>query len=114
MAIRKLDQTTWQTYFDRLSKNLPGKLAEIEIAALDIGDQIQAEWVPLLGITYDRKDDLLEVLLEGLDHLIHHPREIHVDEGPAGLASMNVVDADDVQQIIKLRAPLMLPFDSGS
>lgn len=48
-----------------------GKQAEIEVALLDIGDQIEAEWVPLLGITYDPKDDPVVVLLDGLDHLNH-------------------------------------------
>jgi hypothetical protein len=110
MATVKLDKGTWQTYFDRITKLLVGKQAEIEIAALNIGDQIEAEWLPLLGVSYDPKDDLVEVLVEGLDHLIHNPREIFVDQVPTGLASMLVIDADDVQQIIRLRDPLMLPY----
>ena len=40
---------------------------EIEIASLSICDQIEAEWLPLLGIVYDPKDDIIEVALEGLD-----------------------------------------------
>jgi hypothetical protein len=35
-----------------------------------------AEWPPLRGVAYDPKDDVLEVALEGIDHLIEHPREI--------------------------------------
>lgn len=110
MATVKLDKGAWQTYFDRISKSVLGKQAEIEVASLDIGDQIEAEWVPLLGITYDPKNDLVEVLVEGLDHLIRHPRDIYIDEGPTGLASMEVIDTDDVRQIIRLRDPLMLPY----
>ena len=110
MATVKLDKGAWQTYFDRISKLVLGKQAEIEAASLNLGDQIEAEWVPLLGISYDPKDDLVEVLVEGLDHLIRHPREIWVDQGPGGLTSMEVIDADDVRQIIRLRAPLMLPY----
>jgi hypothetical protein len=110
MATVKLEKEAWQTYFDRISKLVVGKQAEIEVAALSIGDQIEAEWVPLLGISYDPKDDLVEVLLEGLDHLIRHPRDIYVDQGPAGLASMEVIGADDVREIIRLRDPLMLPY----
>jgi hypothetical protein len=112
MATVKLDKGAWQTYFDRISKLVVGKQAEIEVASLKIGDQIEAEWVPLLGITYDPKNDLVEVLVEGLDHLIRNPRDIYIDQGPAGLASMEVVDTDDVRQIIRLRDPLMLPAPS--
>jgi hypothetical protein len=109
MAPRKLESASWQAYFDALSSNLSGQSADIEIAALALGNQVQADWLPLMGISYDPQDDQLAVRLEGLDHLIYHPREIHVDEGSAGLASLLVIDAEGIKQIVKLRAPLMLP-----
>jgi hypothetical protein len=110
MATVKLDKGVWQSYFDGMSKIVVGKQTEIEVASLDIGVQPEAKWVPLLGIAYDPKNDLLEVLLEGLDHLIRHPRDIYIDQEPAGLTSMQVIDADDVRQIIRLRDPIMLPY----
>jgi hypothetical protein len=69
MTTRKLDKRQWRTVFDRLSKTLEGKQAEIEVASLSLGDQVEAEWLPLHGITYDPNDDLVEVALEGLDHI---------------------------------------------
>lgn len=110
MATTKLEKIAWQPYFDNVSKILAGKECEIEVASLKIGDQIDAEWLPLLGIVYDPKNDLLKVLLEGLDHLIRKPSEIFIDHGAVGLVSMEVIDADDARQIIKLRDPLMLPY----
>jgi hypothetical protein len=110
MATSKLEKAAWQRYFDQVSKTLVGKQAEIEVASLQIGDQIEAEWVPLLGISYDPKSDIVEVLVEGLDHLIQKPVEIYIEQGPAGLASLEVIDADDVRQIVRLRDPLMLPY----
>jgi hypothetical protein len=88
---------------------LEGKQAEIEVASLRLGDQVEAEWLPLLGITYDPNDDVVEVALEGLDHLIPKPLEIYVEDGVEGIAALEVVDGDDEKQIIKLRDPLMLP-----
>jgi hypothetical protein len=110
MATVKLDKEAWQSYFDRISKLVVGKQAEIEVASLQLGDQIEAEWVPLLGISYDPKNDLVEVLLEGLDHLIRNPRDIYAEQGPAGMTSMEVIDTDDVRQIIRLRDPILLPY----
>jgi hypothetical protein len=75
----------WRTFFDRMSKALLGKWAEIEVASLELGDQIVAEWVPLLGITYDSRDDLVDV------------------------ASVAVIDQDGARQVVKLKEPLMLP-----
>ena len=111
MATAKLVKAKWQTTFDQMSKSeLVGKQVEIEVTGLRIGDQIEQEWIQLLGISYDPKNDLIEVLVEGLDHLIHKPREVWVDHGASGLTSMEVIQDDDVRQIIRLREPLMLPF----
>jgi len=102
-------QAEWRPFFDRMSKALLGKWAEIEVASLDLGDQIIVEWIPLLGITYDTKDDLLDVALDRSNHLIRHPRDIVVEETPTGLASVAVVDAEGARQIVRLKEPLMLP-----
>src|SRR5580765_4427910 len=97
-----IPQEQWRTFFDRMSKALLGKWAEIEVASLDLGDQIVAEWVPLLGITYDSRDDLLDVALDRSNHLIRSPREIIVEESEAGLKGVAVVDKDGTRQIVKL------------
>jgi len=41
----EIDKSGWRAALDTLSKGLSGKQAEIEIAALSLGDQIAAEWV---------------------------------------------------------------------
>jgi hypothetical protein len=109
MTIRKLDKRHWHTFFDGVSKLLEGKQAEIEVASLALGDQVEADWLPLLGIAYDPKDDLVEVALEGLDHLIPSPREIYVENGIEGLSSLEILDAEGNRQIVKLREELALP-----
>jgi hypothetical protein len=106
---QKLEKSIWRPYFDSVSKVLTGKRAEIEVAALDLGDQIEAEWLPLAGITYDPKNDLIEVALEGVDHLINHPREVWVEAQGVDVSSIEIVDANGARQIIMLKDPLMLP-----
>ncbi|SRR5260370_41467 len=108
MTIRKLEKSEWRAFFDGISKLLEGKQAEIEVASLALGDQIEAKWLPLLGLTYDPKDDLFEVALDGVDHMIPKPREIYVDDDVGGLMSIEIVGADGSRQIIKLRDLLML------
>src|SRR3977135_87670 len=58
---------------------------------------------------HDSKDDIAAVAIDGLDHLIPKPREIYVEDGAQGFLALEIVDADDVRQIIKLRDPLALP-----
>src|ERR1700751_5128621 len=112
MSVQKVDKKGWGPFFDGLRQGLLGARAEIEGASLDLGDQIEAEWLPLLGITYDDKDDVLEVALEGVDHLIHGPREVWADPSVGEMMSFDVIDDRGVSQIIKLRQPLMLPSPS--
>lgn len=106
-------QEEWRPFFDRISRGLLGKWAEVEVASLDLGDQIVAEWVPLIGITYDSGDDLLDVAFDRANHLIRHPRQIVVEQVPTGVASVAVIDADGVQQTVRLRMPVMLPPPAG-
>jgi uncharacterized protein DUF5335 len=109
MTIRKLEKPEWRPFLDIVSKLLEAKNAEIEVASLDLGDQVLAEWLPLLGITYDPKGDVVEVVLDGHDHMIHRPREIYLDNGAGVLTSIEIVDANGVKQIVKLNDQLMLP-----
>jgi hypothetical protein len=119
MALLKLEKRQWQGYFDRLSKGLVGKQVEIEVASLALGVQVGAEWLPLLGIVYEPRKDVLEIALEGLDHMIRRPREIYADEEGIVLASLEIVDGADVRHIVRLREPLLLsppsqPLSKGS
>jgi hypothetical protein len=111
MPSRTIGRDQWRTFFDTFSDALTGKRVEIEAASLELGDQIVAEWMPLLGITYDTKDDLLDVSLGNmdLDHLIRHPRDIRIQEGSSGIETIAVVSEDGTKQILRLKDPLMLP-----
>jgi hypothetical protein len=107
--MRDLPRTEWRRFFDRMSKPLLGKWAEVEVASLDLGDQITAEWIPLIGITYDSRDDLVDVALDRANRLIRHPTAIIVEEAPTGLESVAVIDAEGARHFVKLREPLALP-----
>jgi hypothetical protein len=109
MSVRKLDKSEWCGFFDHLSKAMIGKRSEIEVIGLAIGAQIQAEWLLLLGISYDPKDDIIEIALDDIDHIINGPREVFVDLSAGGLAVLQMIDRDGLSQIVKLRDPRMLP-----
>jgi uncharacterized protein DUF5335 len=109
-ALRMVPKSEWRQYFDRMSKALlTAKQAEIEVASPDVGDQILAEWLPMIGVTYDSQDDLLDVALARTDHLILHPQEIAVEESAAGVVMIAVTTVDGTRQIVRLRDPLELP-----
>ena len=106
MSSRRLTRSEWQAYCDLVSRDLVGKCAELEVISLDLGDQIEVKWVPLLGIVYDPKSDVFEVALEGVDHLIAHPREVYVEETARGIVALEITADDEIRQIVRLREPL--------
>jgi hypothetical protein len=105
----ELSKQTWRPFFDRVSKSLVGKRAEVEIASLNLGDQVAVDWLPLIGISYDPKDDVLDVALEGFDHLINAPRRLRVQRDNGQLKAIEVVDDEQIHHIVKLKDPLALP-----
>jgi hypothetical protein len=109
MAPEQIDRARWAPFFDTVTKSLTGKQAEIEVASLDLGDQIEAEWTPLIGITYDKKDDLIEIQVEKLDHLIRSPRAVFVEYEVSGIVAIAIDDADGNRQIVRLKDALSLP-----
>jgi hypothetical protein len=108
----------WQPFFDALTKVLEGNTVEIEVIGLDLGDQIETDWLPLSGLTYDSKDHTFYVYLEdqanSMAHAITEPREIFVRIAGRGLEQVVVIDSDDHRNVINLREPLELPSRASS
>lgn len=109
MTIHQLLQGEWSAFCDRVSKGLSGRLAEVQIASPKIGSQIEAEWIPLIGLVYEPKEATLEIALDGVDHIIRKPQEFYADETVAGLTNFEIVDSEGTKTIVTLRDPLMLP-----
>ena len=109
MTIRRLERSEWHGFCIRATRGFLGKHVRIEVGSLQIGFQLEAHRLPLLGISYDAKNDVLELIVGELDHLIHAPRELYVDEEIFDMISLQIVDADGVRQIVTFRDPLMLP-----
>lgn len=107
MAIQKLEKNQWATYFDTFSRDfIKGKrsdYAQIHVLSAENGAQPETAWLPLIGITYDAKSDMLEVAVENMDHLVYHPEEVYVDEEDGVLSSLEIVRKDGTKEIIELR-----------
>jgi hypothetical protein len=110
MSIRRLERNEWQGFCVRVSHGFVGKAVAIEVTSLEFGTQPETRQLPLLGMSYDPKDDVFELIVGDVDHLIRAPREVYVDETPLiDSITLQFVDADGVKQIVTLRDPLMLP-----
>lgn len=113
---KQLPREKWQGYFDAFTKQylrdeLPED-AEIQVISPEIGDQEQARNIRLQGVTYDRKDNVLQILLENYDHLIYRPQEIRVEEGDDGfIRQMEVKREDGTLEVIRFEPVGIQRFD---
>jgi uncharacterized protein YuzE len=81
-----IKKQNYHVYFDDLSKFFENDLVEIEVMGLKLGDQIEADYITLNGMTYEPKEDILFLYLaDELEHTIRKPVEIYVDESEFGV-----------------------------
>ncbi|WP_068878243.1 MULTISPECIES: DUF5335 family protein [unclassified Phenylobacterium] len=104
-----VEKVKWQAAADLLSGQIRGQAARLEVVAAALGDQVEAEWAPFHGITYDPKGDLFEIQFEGVDHLVRHPRQFAIQERAGRAHSLAVVDNNGTKHIMQLREPIALP-----
>jgi hypothetical protein len=109
MATADLERSRWHAYFDDMARKTQGNQVCLETADVELGNQRESDWLPLSGITYDPKSDVLEVVTDRLDHLITHPSAISIDYDTEGLHNVSVIDAEGRRQIIRLKEPAPLP-----
>jgi len=112
MPTYALARADWRRYCDRLSRALAGRRVELDIASLDLGDHVEARWLPLRGVVFDTRSDVLEIAFDGVGHSILAPRELHVEETERGLVSLEIVAANETVETLRLREPLRLEADA--
>jgi len=103
-----IDKNSWKEFFEFASKNAKGQQIELEIIGMDIGDQIEEEWVNLVGMSYDPNEEILFVHTATDDHPILKPQEVVSSVDGSVTHSIAVKDSNGVVQIIKFRTPLRI------
>ena len=108
MAVKELNKTEWQPFFDTFYKKFlkddQPEYAEIRVLSNELGAQPETGWVVLQGISFDPKGDTLDIRVEDLNRMIWHPAKIYIDEYEDGwITSMEIVEADGTKDIIELR-----------
>ena len=111
MSTQRIEKDRLKDYFDHFSMIMPAELIEIEVAGLDLGDQVEADWVPLSGISYDPKNDVVVVDLNDgqVQHSIRAPVEVEVEEEDEGIRSIGIRCGEGHLHVLRLKEPKVLP-----
>jgi Family of unknown function (DUF5335) len=108
MLLLTPEKSEWRVFCDNLSKSLTNIRLGPVTASLVVNDNGIAEWVPLLGISYESKKDLFEIILRDFEHWIYRPETLYVDEGPKGVAALEIIDATGRRHNLALSHPIKL------
>jgi len=116
-ATRELERGEWAPYFDSLAPAIEGLPVTIEVMSEQIGDQTDVERLPLSTITFDSREEVLEVAVGGRDrrypvllrHLISGPRSIAIEGAEERRPSaILITDAEGVRTLVRLFEPAAL------
>jgi hypothetical protein len=112
----EISPSSWHESLESLTKQHQGDAVTIEVLALDLGDEYEAEQVPFAYIEYDRHDDAVSVAVGGRDgrypvvlrHSIEHPQRVVSTSAPDE-STVEVTAADGVQTLITFHPRPTLP-----
>ncbi len=107
---REIAREDWQAYFEGFSRGEPDYLARMEVLGGELGAETEADGVHLAAITYDRKDDIVVIGLDGtaddvaedVEHVIDKPVKITVDEPGNGEIAFEIEDAEGTRTVLRL------------
>ncbi|CAN7335077.1 DUF5335 family protein [Rhizobium sp. LjRoot258] len=100
MGVTVLPKSEWTAYFSRLHKEVEGKEIKIEVLGATIGDQILVRSAPLLGATYEPKEDALEISVKGMTHVVDRPQKISIQDDNGKIFAIEVIDVGDRHQLM--------------
>lgn len=100
MGVTVLPKSEWTAYFSRLHKKVEGKEIKIEVLGATIGDQVLVKSAPLLGATYEPREDALEISVKGMTHVVDHPQKISIQDDDGKVLAIEVIDAGDRHQLM--------------
>jgi hypothetical protein len=106
---RELRREGWQAYFDELVTS-QALQATLELVGPELGDQTEAERMPLDSISYDDQDDAITIGLGGwghrypvvLWHTIDRPRRVELYEHDGSPQAILIEGGDGVRTLVRL------------
>jgi hypothetical protein len=108
MQTRDIPREQWIRFFDDFSKNHEGWIVSLEVLGADIGDQEEANNLPLVGISADVKarENRVEIIIGGrpdvdVTRFIERPKHVWVKEPRVpGDEAMEIESEDGIKTIL--------------
>jgi hypothetical protein len=116
---REIPKDLWQKFFDDFSKqHKTGWFVLLEVEGKDLGDQVEADACPFLGISYNPTGTLAGAIDIGFgdkpdrfgSQLVEQPRRVYVADTDGGAETdIQIESADGTKTLIRLRRDRSFP-----
>lgn len=114
MRTRDIPREQWVRFFDEFSRRHEGWVVTLEVIGLDIGDQEEANGLPLVGVSADLKDreNRIEIIVGGrpdadVTRFITTPKSVWVKESKMpGDEALEVESEDGTKTILNFHRVL--------
>jgi hypothetical protein len=108
MATRDIARESWKEFFDGFSRRHQAWLVDVEVLGSDIGAQLEAEDLPLEGISADHnnKDISIALLRDGkvIEHFVTKPERVRVEEEGGAEVAIEIDSSSGPTTIVTFRA----------
>jgi uncharacterized protein DUF5335 len=105
METREISKASWIEFFDGFSKIHQGWMTKVEVLGR-LGAQIEAEHLPLEGITADHRGKDIAIALGPPERLVEHfimtPARVRIEED-AGETALQIESLDGDTTVVSLR-----------
>jgi Family of unknown function (DUF5335) len=116
MPTREIPHDEWISFFDEFSRQHEGWLATVEVLGADLGTQVEARELPLVGVTADLKgetEDAVSIFTgaaaaDNVTHTVIAPAHVRLEETESGAhQALQIVSRSGETTLIRFRSAVL-------
>ena len=109
---REIDKAEWGPFLNGVSRFFSDPATQSSKGSLFVVRRAVSSAI-MIGVTYDPKDNEVDIAFEPIDHLVQKPVRIFAEETSDGLRALEVVDAEGIRHVLVPGVPLPVPDEAG-
>jgi hypothetical protein len=120
--MREIPRNEWPEFFDSFSRQHEGWLVTVEVLGAEIGAQVEAQELPLEGITAELKagsEDVITIIIGGgsrgrVTHNILQPTHVRIEQSESGAdMTLQIESGSAVTTLVSFRSAMLPEMVDG-
>jgi hypothetical protein len=120
--MKEVPREEWPAYLDGFSRRHEGWLVTVEVLGAEIGAQVEAQELPLEGITAELRaggEDLITIILGGgsrgrVTHNILQPTHVRIEQTESGAdMALQIESGGGVTTLVRFRSAVLPEMVDG-